>query len=301
MLNPFVCGTSFDHEDDPLLSSSSPRKSKRKDNNNPYSTRGLDKFSALLADLDEKRQKIYSQMRPHDISFVRFMYSNSTDDVVPIVVKVKNKDHQKHKSEELNKLVKARNLTPISESTDKSSTESNATSVEERKKQTKLEGHETKVAKKSFFSWNMKKWDMWKPSFYVPVILILILVLLIAFGRTFATLCTCVLWYIIPTLKGTSSNSNPRKSMKKKDYFRGLSEKKVVTTELGTNKKKDNVRGMSEKKMVVSEGMKKKDYVRRWSEKKMDTEGMVSITSDNPEASKNKSTTTAKHGHKKSW
>ncbi|KAE9599984.1 hypothetical protein Lalb_Chr14g0368171 [Lupinus albus] len=295
MLKPFVCGT-FHHEDDDnslLVSPSfSPKKSKRK-NENPYSTRGLDKFSELLADLDKKRQKIYSEMNPNDISFVRFVYSN-TNDFVPIVVKVKNKDHYKqHKSEEL-RVVKARHLTP-SESMDKYTTESNAAIVEERKQQPKLELE----AKKS-----MKKWDMWKPYFYVPIVIISILMLLTMFGRSFATLCTCVLWYIIPTLKG-SSLLNPWKSMQKKDYVKGLSEikKLVVTNEVNTNKKKDHVRGFSEKKMVVmNEGMKKKNYIRRWSENKIETEGLVSLTSDHSsEASKNYKSITAKHGYKKSW
>ncbi|KAK7291055.1 hypothetical protein RIF29_05918 [Crotalaria pallida] len=347
MLKPLVCGT-FHHEDDDDLSFLSPRKSKKK-HDNPYSSRGLDKFSELLADLDEKRQKIYSQMNPHDISFVRFVYSN-TDDFVPIVVKVKNKDkdhnhnhnnNNKHKSEEL-RVVKARHLTPISESRDKSSgierenLVTMTTNVKERKQQQqqqpKLE-HEAKDSKKSFFSWNIKMLDLWRPCFYVPMVMILILVFLTLFGRSISILCTCVLWYIIPTLKGTSSSSSssssPRKSVKKKDYVRGLNEIKKVVVDEGTNhkkkdygrglseikkvvmtnegntnnKKKDYVRGFSEKNMVVNEGVKKKDYVRRWSEKKIDetAEGLVSLSSDHsPEASKNKSAT-PKQGHKKSW
>ncbi|CAL0322508.1 unnamed protein product [Lupinus luteus] len=298
MLKPFVCGT-FHHEDDdnPLLVSPgfSPRKSKRK-YENPYSTRGLDKFSELLADLDEKRQKIYSEMNPNDISFVRFVYSN-TDDFVPIVVKVKNKDHHKqHRSEEM-RVVKARHLTP-SKSMDNTTTKSNAATVEERKQQPKLE-LEAKKSMKNF------SWNMWKPSFYVPIIIILILMLLTMFGRSFATLCTCVLWYIIPTLKDFSSSLNPRKSMHKKDHIRGLSEikKVVVTNEVNTNRKKDYIRGFSEKKMVVNEGMmKKKDYIRRLSEKNIETEGLVYLTSDHsPEASKKYKSTTPKHGYKKSW
>ncbi|XP_061358026.1 uncharacterized protein LOC133302284 [Gastrolobium bilobum] len=292
MLNTCVCGTFQDEYDELCLASpgSSPKKSKTRDSNNPYSTRGLDKFSALLADLDEKRKKIYSQMNPHDISFVRFVSSN-TDDFVPIVVKVKNRD-QKHKSEEL-RVVKARNLTLTSKSLDMSATESTAT-VEERK-QPKLESDHKKVTKKSL-TWNMTEWDMVKPSFYLPLVMILILMFLTVFGRSVAILCICILWYVIPTLRDGSSNQ--RKSMKKKDYARGLSEKKVVTNE-GV-KKKDYVRGLSEKKMVVTEGVvKKKEYVRGWSEKKMATDGLLSPRSGNSEASKNNSP--GKHGHKKSW
>jgi hypothetical protein len=92
--------------------------------------------------------------------------------------------------------------------------------------------------------------------------------------------------------------------MKKKDYVRGLSEKKMVVNE-GVMKKKDYVRGFSEKKMVVNEGInKKKDYVRRWSEKKMVTniDELVSPRSGcvSDEAN-SKSNIQAKHSHKKSW
>ncbi|KAK7321638.1 hypothetical protein VNO77_32470 [Canavalia gladiata] len=298
-LNPFVCGTFHNEDDEPCLASpgSSPRKYKRKNsrNNNPYSTRGLDKFSELLADLDEKRQKIYSQMNPHDISFVRFVYSN-TDDFVPVVVKVKNNKDQKHNKNQELRVVKARALTHnTSESTDKSVT-TDQFPAEERKKPSKREITDHKKS----FSWNnyMKSWDMKKPSFYLPVVIIFILLLLTVFGKSVATICTCILWYVISTLKDGSSN--PRKSMKKKDYVRGLSEKKVVANELGT-KKKDYVRGWSENKMVVTEGTKnnKKDYVRGWSEK-MATEGLLSPRSGDSEVNSTKKIR-GQHSHKKSW
>ncbi|CAJ1972829.1 unnamed protein product [Sphenostylis stenocarpa] len=287
MLSPFVCGTFHNEydDDDPCLASplSSPRKYKRKDSKkNPYSSRGLDKFSELLADLDEKRQQVYSQMNPHDISFVRFVYSN-TNDIVPVVVKVKknNKDH-KHNSQEL-KVVRARTtLTHTSETI--------ITETEERN-QPKIETNHRMVAKKNF------SWDMGKPSFYLPVVMVLILLLLVVFGRSATTLYTCVLWYVISTVKG-SSPSNTRMSTKKKDYVRGLSEKKIVVTN-ETVKKKDYVRGWSEKKMV-NEGTKKKDYVRDCSEKKMVTDWLLSPKSGaNSEAFKKMDQ--AKHSRKKSW
>ncbi|XP_075088103.1 uncharacterized protein LOC107797541 [Nicotiana tabacum] len=100
MVNPFICG-SFHHQDEDdmknLSPCSTPKRSKKNlsrtrssNKNNPYSDRGLDKFSALLADLEDKKQRIYSQIGPDDISFVRFVFSNSND-VKPIVVKLKDK------------------------------------------------------------------------------------------------------------------------------------------------------------------------------------------------------------------
>ncbi|XP_014500668.1 uncharacterized protein LOC106761616 [Vigna radiata var. radiata] len=224
MLNHFVCG-SFQHQED-VAPCSSPKSSKRKKesrNNNPYSDRGLDKFSALLADLDERRQQVYSQTSPQEISLVRFAYS-SNDDFVPIVVKLKNKDqNKKHKSEEL----KTTHLTSFSEQLKKSAEEA---TVEERKEQNKkLESHK----KKDFsFSWNMLKW----PSFYVPAVVILILAFLIVFGRSVATLCTCVVWYVVPMLSEFCyESSKSRKSVinwKKRDYVWGwLNDTKMVSPE----------------------------------------------------------------------
>lgn len=218
MLNHLVCGNfPRDEEDEAGLKSpdSSPRKSKRNRSHgkgskkeNPYSSRGLDKFSALMADLNEKRQKIYSQMSPQDISLVRFVYSD-TDDFVPVVVKAKSKDQRKHKSEEL----RVRRLPSI---------ESSSHVEEHSRNQSNLESDQKKPEKeKRLFSWNT--WT--SPSHYVPVVIILILVFLTVFGRSAATLCTCITWYLVPTLKDASKR---RKSMKKKDYVRGQSEKKMV-------------------------------------------------------------------------
>lgn len=208
MLNHLVCGNFQPQLEDDIPCSSPKSKSKRKDNNrgnNPYASRGLDKFSTLLSELDQRRKKVYSQMNPHDISFVRFTYSS--DDFVPIVVKVKNNNHH-HKSEEQ---VKVRRITSFSEPMDQKH-------VEETK-QPKLEiyHHDDDVKNASSkiesfgFSLNMLK----RPSFYVPAVVIFILLLLTVFGRSFATLCTCIVWYIVPILKDSSKE---KKLIKKKDY-----------------------------------------------------------------------------------
>ncbi|KAI4316611.1 hypothetical protein L6164_024576 [Bauhinia variegata] len=224
-MNHFVCGTSTFHkeEDDPFFASPS-RKSQKKSfyrshskKTNPYSTRGLDKFSALLADLDERRQKIYSQMNPQDASVVRFVYTNS-DEVVPVVIKVRKKD-EKHKKEE----IKDRHVKTYSEAIpmDKPSIDQPSAAVEESK-QPKLD-----TEKKKRSSWNMSLWDTWRrPSLNLPLILILILLLLTVFGRSAATLCICIVWYAVPALKDSSKST---RSKKKKDYARRHSEKKMVT------------------------------------------------------------------------
>ncbi|CAK8569452.1 unnamed protein product [Lathyrus sativus] len=273
MLNPFVCGTFNPIDDDELCANpdSSPRRYKRKNSkNNPYSTRGLDKFSALLSDLNDKRQKIYSQMNPHDISYIRFVHSNK-DDFVPIIVKVKNK------SQEI-KVLKARNLK--NSSTDQPSS---VVSMEKRNQPKKR------------ISMNVKKIEMDEAMLYLAFVVIMILLMLTVFGRTVSTIFSCVLWYANPTMKDGSLSS--RSSMKK-DFGRGLSNEGM--------KRKDYDRWFSERKMAISEGVneKKKDYVRRWSEKKMvsgTNDGLVSPRSgggDSDEGnSKNK--IHGKHSHKK--
>ncbi|XP_028796075.1 uncharacterized protein LOC114751582 [Neltuma alba] len=210
MLNHLVCGNFHQEEEDEAYWDS-PRKSRKSRNKNPYSTRGLDQFSALLADLDRKRQEIYSQARPQDISFIRFVSSkSSSNDFVPIVIKAKGKD-QKHKSEELKVRHVASNSQPILEEP----------AAVEVPKQSKL-GSNEKAEKKNFCC------NVWsRPSFYLPVMLIMILGLLTVFGRSVATICTCILWYTATTVKDSSSS---RKSiMKKKRYRRGLSEKAAAS------------------------------------------------------------------------
>lgn len=238
----FICGSNFQLEDleDELPKSASagsspcstPRRSRKASNRdkNPYASRGLDKFSALLADLEEKRQKIYAETGSQDISLVRFVYKNS-DDLVPIVVKLKDKNNnQKEKktkrsasmnnNDEFKEIKQTTNNT--SESQDKFPIETSI-AVKEVKKP---ESNNKKIAKRSF-SWNMKL-DTWKkPAYYLPVVMILILLLLTLFGRSVAILCTSIGWYVVPTLQDSSSRK--RLSTKKKDYVRKLSDRRMVS------------------------------------------------------------------------
>ncbi|XWS24105.1 hypothetical protein CRYUN_Cryun28dG0072500 [Craigia yunnanensis] len=236
MFQPFICGA-FNHqeEDDHELwssPSSTPRKSRRnsfckshnKDNKNPYSNRGLDQFSALLAELEEERQKIYSQTGSQDISFVRFMYKNSTD-CVPIVVKLKDK-----KEEEKKKPVDTKDHQPgmniDSEVLGKHPIEILDEGKEVIKKISRLQSVSEKTEKKKkSFSWNMEFQKWRRPSYYLPAFLVLILLLLVFFGRSVSILFTCMGWYIVPTIQGESSNK-VRRSMKKKDYVRKSNENK---------------------------------------------------------------------------
>ncbi|GAB2250348.1 hypothetical protein Droror1_Dr00013707 [Drosera rotundifolia] len=62
----------------------------------PYSNLGLDKFSALLEELEEKKQQIFSQINQEDVSLLRFSYSGNNE-LKAIVVTAKGKKDVKGK------------------------------------------------------------------------------------------------------------------------------------------------------------------------------------------------------------
>ncbi|KAE8702692.1 Detected protein of unknown function [Hibiscus syriacus] len=213
MFYSFVCG-SFHHQegDDEswIRPVSTPKRSRRKrDNENPYSTRGLDQFYALLAELEEKRQRIYSQMGNRGV--VRFVYKNSNY-CVPLVVKPKDKKEEK---------IKPATISDHQPRRDKLQTTSES---------------DRKIKKEKSISWNDALQNLRRPSHYIPAVIILILVSLVCFGRSVAILCTCIGWY---TVSATSEEgSNLRTSMKKKNYVGKLSENKAVTGKLSSPKSK---------------------------------------------------------------
>ncbi|KAL1814021.1 hypothetical protein ACET3Z_024086 [Daucus carota] len=217
MLSSLVCGSgSFQDEDDIELSellrscSSSAKKtskilgtrhsfsSKSKDSKNPYADRGLDKFSALLAELDSKRQKIYTQKGSEDISLLGFAYSNSSD-YKPIVVRVRDK-------KPIKTLIKApvkladRSDSQVSKNVEKSDYDSKQTRAEPNRVNQK------KASPEKFRHVSVEY--LTRPSYYVPVIIILILLFLAIFGKSFAILCVSIGWYIIPAINSDSAKTS---------------------------------------------------------------------------------------------
>ncbi|KAM5565875.1 hypothetical protein ABKV19_019739 [Rosa sericea] len=258
MLSPFSCGffhpETSDEFDEPIITNSpcsTPRRSSgrrsgglihrihnhNKDSKNPYSTRGLDKFSALMADLEEKRQQIYAQTGSQDDTFVRFVFKDSNDSSpVPIVLKLKDKKQQEQKTkphhhheekhaEALDKLTVKPSVAPAKEEV----------LPEQQPK--------TNTIKNNVFDF-LRNIDFRRPSFYLPVVVVLILVLLAVFGRSVAILCTSIGWYAIPTLKEQSLNTTrrSRKASKPKVHVKRSSENKTVigTSEGLSSPKSDN-------------------------------------------------------------
>ncbi|KAF4368655.1 hypothetical protein F8388_003356 [Cannabis sativa] len=215
---------------------------------NPYATRGLEKFSALLVDLEEKRQKIYEQSAAaEDISFVRFVYKNSND-LVPIIVKLKdssqkeaenitnnNKTTTTHTAAAANEdllLVKDQQQSIQNYSSEITHDDKFPMMKEVKNKSQRSEQSSRKVTKKLLLqSWrsmvNLDK--LRRPSYYLPVVVIVILILLVFFGRSIAILCTSIGWYVVPTLNDSSSNRKRSSVVHKKDYVKKLSERKMMT------------------------------------------------------------------------
>ncbi|XP_008811664.2 uncharacterized protein LOC103722767 [Phoenix dactylifera] len=213
------CGTgSFKRiDEDPWLPTSapgSPKGSKRKANKNPYSTRGLDKFSTVLAELEARREKIMAKAGTQGVSMVRFMYSNSQD-WIPIIVKLRE-DAKEEKRKPQNNSDVVKESAPLIGSVDAKEVAKAVESISER---------ETK----KYFSWGVKEGEVvpWRsrPSFYWPLVIVLLLICLVMFGRVFAICCTAIVWYLLPTIEGGSGNA--RRSMKKKDYGRRPTDKRL--------------------------------------------------------------------------
>ncbi|XP_071704242.1 uncharacterized protein [Rutidosis leptorrhynchoides] len=219
----FMCGSFANQEDDFVASWSIPPTPKKKltkrrhsfcsrskkDHNNPYSNRGLDKFEALLADLDGKRQKIYTQKGSEDISLIRFVYSNSND-VKPIVVKIK--DHRKQEKDIDNQHQHILDNTKTSLQSPK-----HEVSDEKVVQPTKVPFFDNYKRLISVGQLRKKLGEWWKPWYSLPFFLILILVFLVFFERSFAILCTSLGWYMVPSINRTSENlkRRPKKMVKK--------------------------------------------------------------------------------------
>ncbi|KAM0032631.1 hypothetical protein Hdeb2414_s0016g00477141 [Helianthus debilis subsp. tardiflorus] len=209
----FICGCfrSQQEEDDYDVLWPSPKKPTRrrqifgsrrdKNTTNPYSDRGLDKFEALLADLDKKRQTILTQKGAEDVSMVKFIFSG-TNEVQPIVVKFR--DQRKHDDMSL-------------PSTKELDLPKNLAFIETKSGGNEAEQDNTKPSvdqcKRKFGEW-------WKPSYYLPLFVILILVFLMFFGRSFTILCTSIGWYLVPIFNAIIDNSKQPNIITKKEHLK---------------------------------------------------------------------------------
>ncbi|XP_076957785.1 uncharacterized protein LOC143633349 [Bidens hawaiensis] len=187
---------------------------------NPYSNRGLDKFEALLADLDGKRQMMYTKKGSEDISLVRFTYSKSND-VVPIVVKVK--DPRKQDKDHNNKVENIK--TPLLSSPKHPVM---ADALVQPPAKPPVSGNKSVGI---FDHLRGKFGEWWRPGYSLPVFVVLIMVFLVFFGRSFEIFCTCVGWYMVPAVnKRSEIVKRSKRAAGKKEYSRKLSDKMVVSS-----------------------------------------------------------------------
>ncbi|WOL11642.1 hypothetical protein Cni_G20406 [Canna indica] len=219
------CGTgSFKSVDsDPWStppSSPKPTKKKAAATKNPYSARGRDKFSALLSELEARRAKIIATAGgSQGVAMVRFTCSSS-DDWIPIVIKIRDEDKPRDRAR--SPPPAAAKLPSSEEIAEKPRT---PPEVEEMAPATVLARK-----RKERFCWT----SAWKSVrlnclCWPPLVVLLMLLCLVVFGRVFAICCTTVWWYLLPLMEcGERGGMSLRRPTKKKDYGRRLSSKKPI-------------------------------------------------------------------------
>ncbi|XP_026431544.1 uncharacterized protein LOC113328741 [Papaver somniferum] len=197
-------------------------KNKSKNDKNPYSSRGLDKFTLLLADLEDKRIKILDEIAAtttEDIPLIRFGYSNSKGNLVPIIIRLKNQ--QKKKQETKLHIDGNDKIVEITEAVINRKPKAGL-SVPKRQIQrtntaklgaSPLSSPEAvkKIQKKSLL--DKSKSHICK--YYFGIVIVLILLCLAIYGRSFAIICMSVCWYLMPVV---DKNLNSRSMMKKNNY-----------------------------------------------------------------------------------
>ncbi|XP_026393404.1 uncharacterized protein LOC113288538 [Papaver somniferum] len=245
MLSHFICGNFHDQEDNEeeyypwsntsspnrspsptatpkRSSSSSPKRSKmssfcnrRQKNKNPYSSRGIDKFTSLLADLEDERIKILDRIATtttQDIPLIRFAYSNSKRNLVPIVTRLQNQQQKKQpklhidgndKIVEMTEPLISRKLevglsVPKREMQRMASPLSSPEAVKKIQKKSLLDKSKSHICK-----------------YYFGIVIVLILLCLAIYGRSFAIICMSVCWYVMPIVH---KNLNSRTMKKKNNY-----------------------------------------------------------------------------------
>ncbi|KAL3514371.1 hypothetical protein ACH5RR_027088 [Cinchona calisaya] len=234
MCSPFSCGSFKNQERDDfeeLLSPCTiPRRSRssrnHRDSKNPYANQGLERFYALLAQLEDKKKKIYIQKGSERISFIYFTNSNS-DDWKPVIVKLKKKEITDTKYNAQHKHKHTIEAAPSS-------------IVVDQVGQPKEEMIIRRLSKTKSKNWSHHIFG------YLPVTIILILLFLAMYGRSFAILCTTFGWYLVPmTMKEKSSSSDRPK--KKNEHVRRLSQRNMVNDEASASSPTGVLSGQAEK------------------------------------------------------
>ncbi|KAK9129696.1 hypothetical protein Sjap_010183 [Stephania japonica] len=187
MFTYFVCGNAGARieEDEFEVACMGPvnrrgSNSNKKNKNNPYSTQGLDKFASVLADLEEKKQKIICKQKggSQETLMVRFKGSDSKG-WLPIVVRLgsiakPNNNHQ-HNNQ------------------DKSSSSSTSSITDQKKPKAQRIGYLQGLQ----ISERMKMVRL----VVVAVLVMIGALCLVRLGRSFTVMGACVSSYLVPLMK----------------------------------------------------------------------------------------------------
>ena len=149
---------------------------------------------------------------------VRFVYSSSND-CIPLIVKVKDQKQDKPKISSANDIKD----NPIARNNDQGLDKLPIEAPVEVKQVEQPRSETAKKTEKKSSTCNVKLHRWRRPNYYMPVALILILLLLVLFGRSVAILLISLAWYIVPGL-------STKQPTQKKDYVRRLSEPKMMIT-----------------------------------------------------------------------
>ncbi|KAK3125538.1 hypothetical protein QOZ80_7BG0606250 [Eleusine coracana subsp. coracana] len=181
---------------------------------NPYASRGLDKFSTVLSELESRREKILSRVGPDvdaDHLMVRFVQSEAKG-WVPIVIKLPSEEEQAAdtKKRQSNKQVKSTSTSRSSTPTEPLSPKEDAATKHVVVPAVKAAVPAKKKKAGSGERWSWSWGRMVRPCQYWPLALVLLLLSLVVFGRVFAICCTSIWWYLLPILTGEESQGATR-------------------------------------------------------------------------------------------
>jgi hypothetical protein len=204
-----------------------------KGKDNPYASRGLDKFSIVLSELESKREKILRRAGPDadaDHLMVRFVQSGAKG-WVPIVVKLPHEEEQHAAEGKKGRQSKptSRSSTPPTEPASPKEDPAKPAHVAPAPAKAKV-AVPAKKSKASGVRWSWAWGRKVRPCYYLPLAMVVLLLSLVVFGRVFAICCTSIWWYLLPILSGEEALCATRSPVAKarKDVGNKVGEKLAV-------------------------------------------------------------------------
>ncbi|KAG6484569.1 uncharacterized protein LOC122009691 [Zingiber officinale] len=165
----------------------------KKKSSNPYSTRGLDKYSTLLSDLEARRTKIMEKAQ--GVSMVKFKYSDSDPDhLIPIVFRGRR--------EQLD-----RKLEDGKSTTKQPMSRSEAPRFDSKNVKAEVLPPPPVAAGTAARRKRAEKRMDWTARYYWHLVVVVELFGLVVFGRAFAVCCMLMWWYLVPVVHGEQGGS----------------------------------------------------------------------------------------------